>query len=167
MICPACRFENFEGEDTCANCGADLREADIPKSALDYHDTVLGEQLEVLEVGHPLTIEPSAPVSDGIRQMHESGRDCLLVVEGGRLVGIFTDRDAVLKVAGGRSELRRPVGEVMTADPVILRREDPIAVALNKMAVGGFRHVPIVDRGTPVAVVSARDVFRHIAHRLG
>ncbi len=55
----------------------------------------------------------------------------------------------------------------MTPDPVILRREDPIAVALNKMAVGGFRHVPIVDHGTPVAVVSARDVFRHIAQRLG
>jgi len=55
----------------------------------------------------------------------------------------------------------------MTPDPVVLRRDDPIAVAINKMAVGGFRHVPIVDAGRPIAVVSAKDVFRHISARLG
>ena len=42
MPCPVCRFENFEGEDNCANCGADLRTADIPQPALEFHDTVLG-----------------------------------------------------------------------------------------------------------------------------
>jgi CBS domain-containing protein len=51
----------------------------------------------------------------------------------------------------------------MTHDPVILRSGDPVAVAIHKMAVGGFRHVPIVDRGEPTGVVSARDVFRHLA----
>ena len=55
----------------------------------------------------------------------------------------------------------------MTHDPVILRSGDPVAVAINKMAVGGFRHVPIVDAGRPVGVVSARDVFRHLAAGLG
>jgi CBS domain-containing protein len=51
----------------------------------------------------------------------------------------------------------------MTSDPVILRSGDPVAVAIHKMAVGGFRHVPIVKAGVPVAVVSAKDVFRHLA----
>jgi CBS domain-containing protein len=51
----------------------------------------------------------------------------------------------------------------MTHDPVILRSGDPVAVAIHKMAIGGFRHVPIVKGGVPVAVVSARDVFRHLA----
>src|SRR5207253_2504036 len=85
--------------------------------------------------------------------------DNVLVTDAGRFVGIFTDRDAVLKVAGGRSDSRTPVGELMTADPVVLRRDDPIAVAINKMAVGGFRHVPIVDRGDPVSVVSGGAAF--------
>jgi CBS domain-containing protein len=51
----------------------------------------------------------------------------------------------------------------MTPDPVVLRQDDPVAVAIHKMAVGGFRHVPIVDDGVPIGVVSARDVFRHLA----
>ena len=51
----------------------------------------------------------------------------------------------------------------MTHDPVVLRHDDTIAVALNKMAVGGFRHIPIVEDGRPVGVVTARDVFRHLA----
>jgi CBS domain-containing protein len=166
MICPSCRFENFEGEDTCANCGADLRTADVPQPALEYHDTVLGAQLEVLEVGHPLTVGPAAAVSDAIRQMHESGRDCLLVIDGGRLVGIFTDRDAVLKVAGRPAD-GVAVRDVMTPDPVVLRRDDTLAVAINKMAVGGFRHIPVVDGNEPLGVVAAADVFRHIAASLG
>ena len=78
--------------------------------------------------------------------MQAEGIDCLLVTEGGALVGIFTDRDAILKVAGQRRK-RPHVGEVMTHDPVILRSGDPVAVAIHKMAVGGFRHVPIVKGG--------------------
>ena len=51
----------------------------------------------------------------------------------------------------------------MTPDPVVLRHDDPIAVAIHKMAVGGFRHIPIVEDGRPTGVVTARDVFRHLA----
>ena len=63
------------------------------------------------------------------------------------------------KPAGGS----RTIATVMTADPVVLRHDETIAIAINKMAVGGFRHVPIVRGGVPVGVVSARDVFRHLA----
>ncbi len=61
----------------------------------------------------------------------------------------------------------RPIRELMTPDPVAMRHDDPIAVAINKMAVGGFRHIPIIEDGRPTGVVAARDVFRHIAQRLG
>ena len=98
--------------------------------------------------------------------MHDNGTDCVLVVDDGRLVGIFTDRDAVLKVAGRPLE-SRPIEELMTHDPVVLRHDDTIAVAINKMAVGGFRHIPIVEHGRPIGLVSARDVFRHLAESLG
>jgi CBS domain-containing protein len=94
--------------------------------------------------------------------MRRDGIDCLLVLEGGVLVGIFTDRDAVLKV-GPTVDDPRPLRQVMTSDPVVLQHDDPVAVAIHTMAVGEFRHVPIVDGATPIAVVSARDVFRHLA----
>ena len=51
----------------------------------------------------------------------------------------------------------------MTPDPVVLRHDDPIAIAIHKMAVGGFRHIPILDGGRPTGVVTARDVFHHLA----
>ena len=55
----------------------------------------------------------------------------------------------------------------MTPDPVVLRHDDPIAVAIHKMAVGGFRHIPIIEDGRPTGVVTARDVFHHLAETLG
>jgi CBS domain-containing protein len=99
--------------------------------------------------------------------MHDKGIDCVLVTEGGRLVGIFTDRDAVLKVAGQADGGGRPIRDLMTQDPVVLRHDETIAVAINKMAVGGFRHIPIVEDGRPTGVISARDVFHHLVDALG
>lgn len=167
MLCPVCRHDNFEGEDNCDNCGADLRTSDIPQAAIDFRGRLLGDHLDALGAAAPETIDAGADAADAIRRMHETGVDCVLVTEGGRLVGIFTDRDAVLKVAG-REPGPCPMREVMTPDPVLLRHDDPIAVAIHKMAIGGFRHIPIVDDGwLPTGVVSARDVFRHIASVIG
>jgi CBS domain-containing protein len=90
----------------------------------------------------------------------------VLVVDGDRLLGIFTERDAVLKLAvqgaAGRDLATVPITEVMTRDPVVLRANDSVAVAVQKMAIGGFRHIPLVDHGRPIGVVSAADIFRHI-----
>lgn len=167
MRCPQCGFDNLMGSDICDNCGADLAGHDTPQPATSYRGRLLGEHLDELGVGAPEIVEAGVVADEAIRRMHETGSDCVLVVEDGRLVGIFTDRDAVLKVAG-RPAGQGPIADVMTRDPVVLRHDDTIAVALNKMAVGGFRHIPIVDgQRLPTGVVTARDVFRHLARTLG
>ncbi|HEY7522805.1 MAG TPA: CBS domain-containing protein [Candidatus Limnocylindrales bacterium] len=162
MLCPVCRHDNFEGEDNCENCGADLRTSDIPQPATSFQGSLLGGHLSDLGIGEPHLVDAMTPVAEAIRTMHEHELDCLLVMADGRLVGIFTDRDAVLKAAG-RDLGSYDVRDLMTRDPVVLRAGDTIAVAIHKMAVGGFRHVPIVDGDRPLGVVSARDVFRHVA----
>ena len=162
MICPVCRFGNFPGDDTCANCGADLWNADTPQPVTTFRGKLLGLHLDELGAPAPQLVDAGTKVDEAIARMQAEGIDCLLVMDGEALVGIFTDRDAILKVAGqGGGD--RTVGEVMTHDPVLLRSGDPVAVAIHKMAVGGFRHVPIVKDDVPVAVVSAKDVFRHLA----
>src|SRR5262249_55550474 len=154
-------------EDICANCGADLSTIDVPQPPLEFHDTVLGEHLERLGLREPEIVEPTISAGDAVRRMHQAATDCLLVCEGGRLVGIFTDGDAVVKVAG-KPLAAAGLAELMTPDPVILRPEDTLAVAIHKMAIGGFRHIPIVDAADrPIAVVSATDVFQHIVAALG
>jgi signal-transduction protein with cAMP-binding, CBS, and nucleotidyltransferase domain len=166
MLCPSCRFDNFEGDDTCSHCGADLATSDVPEPAQDFHDTILGDHLDALGIGDPTEVEPALPVADAIRRMHASGTDCLLVVDNGRLVGIFTDRDAVAKATDKRLGLYK-VRDFMTPDPVVLRHDDTIAVAIHKMAVGEFRHIPIVEDGRPIGLVAAADVFRHLVKSLG
>ena len=166
MRCPTCGFENLLGSDICDNCGSDLAGHDTPQSATTFRGQLLGERLDQLEVGAPEILDATADVDDAIRTMHDKGIDCVLVVDGGRLVGIFTDRDAVLKVAGTKAG-SQPLSAVMTHDPVVLRHNETIAVALNKMAVGGFRHIPIVENGRPTGLVTARDVFHHLAESLG
>jgi len=166
MICPSCAFDNLIGAEVCDNCGADLGGHDTPQPAISFRGQLLGEHLDALRAPAPLVVERDTPVAEAIDRMHQAEADCVLVLDGERLVGIFTDRDAVLKVAG-RSLDGTTVGEVMTTDPVVLRHDDPIAVAIHKMAVGGFRHIPITDGGRPTGVVSARDVFAHVARTLG
>jgi CBS domain-containing protein len=166
MTCPVCQWQNYAGDDLCENCGADLRASDTPEPATSFQGRLLGTHLDELGAPAPQIAKPGDDVALAIERMHRDGIDCLLITDNGRLVGIFTDRDALLKLAGHGPE-HRPISDVMTHDPVVLRKDDTIAVAINKMAVGGFRHVPIVDGSRPIAVVSARDVFRHIATRLG
>jgi CBS domain-containing protein len=160
VICPVCQWENFLGEDVCANCGADLWGVDTPQQAQGFQGRLLGMPLDELGAPPPDTVDADADAIETVARMRRDSIDCLLVMDAGTLVGIFTDRDAILKVDGGPG---RTVREVMTPDPVVLRRGDPVAVAIHKMAVGGFRHVPIVDGGDPIGVISARDVFRHLA----
>jgi CBS domain-containing protein len=165
MRCPSCGYDNLIGADVCDNCGADIFGRDLPAQAIDFRGALLGEHLHDLDASTPIVVGPDASLDAIVEAMHRDETDCVLVVSGDRLVGIFTDRDAVLKVAG-RPLGSLTVGQLMTPDPVVLRHDDPIAVAIHKMAVGGFRHIPIIEDGRPTGVVSARDVFAHLARSL-
>ena len=109
----------------------------------------------------PLWLAPGDSVEAAWYLMREHRVGCVLVVDAGTLVGILTERDLLMRVDGPRSG--QAIREVMTPDPEALSPDDPIAFALNKMSVGGFRHVPLVDAdGHPVGVVSVKDVVDYI-----
>jgi CBS domain-containing protein len=166
VICPACGFDNLQGADECENCGADLRTVDIPGAAAGLEAHLVRDHLEDVRSRAPVMISPETPVRVAVRRMQEDRTNCLLVGDGGRLAGIFTVRDAVLKLAGRAME-GILVADVMTPDPVVLRTEDTIAVAVHKMAVGGFRHIPLVEDGRVKGIVTAQDLFHHILQILG
>ena len=103
-------------------------------------------------------------VSRAFNEMSREVHDCVLVMRDGQLAGIFTSRDFLNRIAAVRADPEAIVlGEVMTPMPRTLRPRDPVAFAINWMAVEGFRNVPIVDEsGEVLGVLTVWDVMRHL-----
>jgi CBS domain-containing protein len=128
-------------------------------------DRFLREPIAVLQPANPVCAERGTSVGDVVRQMQEHHIGCVLVVGGGTLVGVFTERDLLREVIGSKLDLEStPVEHFMTENPETLRPTDSIVFALNKMSLGGFRHVPLVDEGgRPVGIISVKDIVDYIA----
>ncbi|HMR75008.1 MAG TPA: CBS domain-containing protein [Polyangiaceae bacterium] len=109
-------------------------------------------------------VPPTATISHAIGRMQARRIGAILVVQDGKLAGIVTERDILLKVTGAKTDVgENPVSTVMTPNPEYLMLDDQVAYLLNAMRVGGFRHVPIVnDKLEPLFVVSLRDVLAFI-----
>ncbi len=161
MICPACGFENLQGVGECENCGFDLRTVDVPTPSTAFEAELVRVPLAAVRHDTPLTIAPGAPIREAIEQLSKAGAGCLVVEDDGGVRGILSERDLLMKLSAANLDESR-VADMMTHDPVVLRSDDSIAVAIHKMAVGGFRHIPLVEDGHATGIVSARDVFRHI-----
>jgi CBS domain-containing protein len=112
----------------------------------------------------PIALPAEASVRRAIDRMNELRVGCILVVDHDQLVGVFTERDVLTRVAtGGVDTDTTQLGDLMTPDPECLTLDDSIAYALNKMSVGGFRHVPLIDEsGRPTGAVSMRHIVDFI-----
>lgn len=114
----------------------------------------------VIEDQKPVTANADMSVAAAARLMKAQRVGALLVLSAGRLAGIFTERDALFRViAEGRDPAKTRVAEVMTQNPRTIAPDRPFGHALHLMYEGGFRHVPVVDGGRPIGVVSARDAL--------
>jgi len=108
----------------------------------------------------PLMIPSSASVTEAARRMCERNAGAAMVLEGTRLAGIFTERDALFRVlALSRDPDGTPVGEVMTRNPQTIHPDKPFDEALRMMHEGRFRNVPVVEDGRPLGMVSVRDAL--------
>jgi CBS domain-containing protein len=107
-----------------------------------------------------LTSPASMTVRAAAKAMKERNLSSVLVVDAGRLIGIFTERDAISRVlAEGRDANATRLADVMTRHPKTISPDKPVGHALLMMYEGGFRHVPVVKDGHPVGLISARDAL--------
>ncbi len=124
------------------------------------------DTLAVLSPPEPVVVRDAVSVHDAVKAMLAKGQAGVLVVDGdGRLIGIFTERDVLMRVVGqGLDAATTPLSRVMTRKPEALQLRDRVAHALHSMAVAGYRTVPIVDgAGRPIGVVTAVDINRWLA----
>ena len=116
----------------------------------------------------PVVLPPTATVRQACERMRECRIGAVLVIEGDRrLLGIFTGRDAVCRVlADGKNPENVLLQEAMTSNPATLSPAVDAIAALRLMQDGGFRHIPIVESGRVMGIVSRGDFRGHELDRL-
>ncbi len=114
----------------------------------------------VMERKKFIAVSPTKTVSQTARLMANKNTGAVLVIEDETLVGIFTERDVVFRVIGpGLDPIHTPVRSVMTPAPVTLDATQSYGHALVLMQKNGFRHVPVVENGHAIGIVSSRNAM--------
>ncbi len=167
MFCPSCGHDNLQGADRCEACMAPLMKLDVPQPQSGLQERLMEDAISVLQPSRAISVQENAQVSDAVAAMKEHRVGCLLVMDGTRLTGIFSERDFLLRVAGSNSPLETiSLKDVMTPRPVVLSPDHSIRYALHEMSVGGFRHIPLVKDARPVGIISIRDVIGYLCRAL-
>jgi CBS domain-containing protein len=119
MNCPSCGHENIEGNDRCENCLAPFRDLDVPRidSAEGLARSVMENNLKELDQEETICVSPDTPALDVAQLMKNSNSGCALVVDDGKLVGIFTEHDVLLRMTG-----EGPATKVRFVEPEIIER---------------------------------------------
>lgn len=168
LLCPYCDQEVIEGADSCDACGQPLTELHLPAPATAVERALLTDRVRQFQGRKPLVVTPATPVRDVLRLLVDHRVGCVLVEEGGKTVGIFSERDALLKLGDKAAELgQQPVSEFMTRKVESLPPSAKIAFAVHRMNMGGYRHVPVVnEQGRTVGIFSVRDILSYLTRKL-
>lgn len=138
-------------------------EAEGPKPKQLDNQALLRPIGEVSYPKSPICVGPETTLGEALDAMADKRIGAVLVVEDGKVVGIFAERDILIKHIYGGEVLQKPVRDFMTPNPDCLTPYDSIAFALNRMVQGGYRHIPLVDAdGRPVGMLPMRDVMGYI-----
>jgi CBS domain-containing protein len=119
-----------------------------------------------IDIREPVRVTPDTVLIEVVTRLREKRRGAAIIEENGKVVGIFTERDLMLRVdhTAGQGWHQQPVREFMTRDVVMVLARDSISTAVQKMKSGAFRHLPVVfGSGKPVGLVSIRDILAYIA----
>jgi CBS domain-containing protein len=168
ITCPFCSSENFEGVDLCEECGQPLSDTHLAPPSNEVERGLLQDRVAVLDPKPPLTVKPTTPVGEVLTLMVERKIGCVIVADGPKPLGIFSERDALRKLNVNANALKsRPVSEFMTANPQTLVANAKIAYAVQRMDLGGYRHLPIVkDTGELLGIISARDIINYLTDKM-
>jgi len=113
---------------------------------------------DIIKRGSLVTATEDMTVSDAARLMKDSRVGAILVMDGEKLAGIFTERDALNRVLAERLDpMKTRLAQVMTRDPDTISSDKPFGHALIMMYDHGYRHMPVVEDGKAVGIVSMRD----------
>jgi CBS domain-containing protein len=156
-------------ERACNESGAELliedsreRRSRSLKGAIGFREATMTVRTILDSKGHHIeSVEPDAKLSAAIRVLAERKIGAVLVMSEGRIEGILSERD-IVRVLGerGASVLDEPVSAVMTSKVVSCRQADTVAAIMEMMTLGKFRHLPVVEEGMVVGLISIGDIVK-------
>jgi CBS domain-containing protein len=116
---------------------------------------------DIMRYGFLFTVQRATMVSDAVRAMAAHNIGIVSVLEGDKLVGVFSERDVVRRVVDrGLDPARTPVGDVMTTELVVTDADEEYHSAMRKMDQANIRHLLVVSEGRILSMISIRDLMR-------
>ncbi len=110
------------------------------------------------------SVSVTVTVAEAVQEMNRRKIGSVLVMEGGVLVGIFTERDVLMRVvAADRDPKTTPVAHVMTRSPVTIHSSMTVEEVMDLHSGKHFRHLPVVENGRVIGIISVRDILRWLA----
>ena len=131
---------------------------------MDLREALENETVADIGYRDPVVVQEFEPLGAAIERMRKKKIGCLLVLKGGRLTGIFTERDLITRVLGKKDVWDVPIAEFMTAKPTVAHTDEPIHLVLARMLAHGIRHLPVLDaKERPVGTISVESAVHFLA----
>jgi CBS domain-containing protein len=148
-----------------AEQSAEEQKPDIlsPDDKTDGPRRVRDTLVSMLETQDYFCVQPDAPLSEAIEQMKKDEGGCVIICEGERVVGIFTERDLLHKIIGQKVDMEAPVRDWMSTEVEVLTPEATIGQAVVVMNEKGYRNIPLVQNDRLIGSISLFDVITYLA----
>jgi CBS domain-containing protein len=131
---------------------------------MEIEERIKAVEVVALGMDPPVVADASTVRREVVRRMRDERSGCALLTRDGKLAGIFTERDLVLRIVGVEGALDQPVSDWMTPDPDRVRQQDPLNTVIRLMRRRGYRNVPVVDEADQViGCVRHKDIVDYVA----
>lgn len=122
----------------------------------------INQQISGLPLEDPVFVNPQESVRRAVDRMREGSRSCVLVMDGTRLAGIFTERDVLTRCMGAGFDWEQPVSGVLTQGPGTIEGSATVADAIAALQRGSYRTLPVMDGARVVGLIRTSDLLRHL-----
>ena len=130
----------------------------------DLRKSLKEEKIQSLRLHTPFCVEAGTPIGNVLKEMAGRRIGHAIVIKEKKVIGIFTERDALTRMVEQKIGSGTPVDSLMTPDPKVLKKDDSVAEAIRLMSQGGYRHLPILNEREEIAgIVSVRDILQYLA----
>lgn len=168
MKCPFCDFENIDGVDQCEECQEDLRSIDLNANKNELEPIPLEDPISRAQAKDIPIVDKDSSILEAVQKMNSMERGCVLVQNSNKeIIGIFTERDLLFRTNAKKSDLAKTkISNKMTYHVDTLNEDNSMAYALYQLSVNRIRHIPIIRKNGPAALLSSRDVLKYISKNI-